>query len=505
MTSSALKDLIDALTSNSETSRDAKIEAMLDRIAPDEREQIATWVTFLLPLQELVPDAYGAWRPLVTRALHFLVCRLSSPRLAPKLVEQADLSPDTPLHTRLIRLIARMPGPQKLGQVLARNRHLNPQLRAELATLENGMFDAAYAEIRAVLQTELAERAEEFQVEIAPQILSEASVSAVVCFTWVNPASGRRERGVFKVLKPHIPACLTEDLAIFREMAALLAESGDVQHALNEVCDLLAHEIDFRHEQETLARAAEAYRDIPGVRVPRLIRPLCSSVVTAMSEESGVKVVDAFAGDAELRRRVARQIVEALVIAPLLLAGGDRLFHADPHAGNMLYDEAGRELVLLDWALSETLTDEQVRQTALLILMLGMRDVAGVSAAIAALSSDLSGVSLHEHVGAFIAELPFIRLPGSRDAVTLLDRLALRGVRFPSALLMFRKVLFTIDGILNELAGPEVSNDSVIIAWIARHWSSLRLPFDLRDWIALQCSSLFYGPRLWLDALSNAV
>ncbi|MEN6336906.1 MAG: ATP-binding protein, partial [Phycisphaerales bacterium] len=36
-------------------------------------------------------------------------------------------------------------------------------------------------------------------------------VSAVVRFTWRNPRTAQRERGIFKVLKPHIPGCFAED------------------------------------------------------------------------------------------------------------------------------------------------------------------------------------------------------------------------------------------------------------------------------------------------------
>jgi hypothetical protein len=48
------------------------------------------------------------------------------------------------------------------------------------------------------------------------------------------------------------------------------------------------------------------------------------------------------------------------------------------------------------------------------------------------------------------------------DAMILLDELALTGVRFPAALFMFRKVLFTLDGVLHDVAGPGVRMDQVI-------------------------------------------
>jgi ubiquinone biosynthesis protein len=503
-----MDQLLVALASNWETRRKTQeVEAILDQIGPGGRHQLAEWTGFTLPIETLVPPIYAAWRPLVRDALRFVVSRLSPARLAPKLTEQAELPADTPVEKRLMKLIARMPGLQKLGQVLARNRYLDERLRAELTLLENGMLDAGYEEIRTVLNAELGHRQQEYSVEIEPAIFSEASVSAVVRFTWWNAATQQRERGVFKVLKPHIRACFAEDLAIFRELADRVMENADLAGTLNEVCDLLAHEVNFRQEQDTLERAARVYSGVAGVRVPQLIRELCSDSVTAMTEESGVKVVEVFADRPVLRRQVAEQIVAAVIAAPLFLPSGDLLFHADPHAGNMLYDEQTRELILLDWALSGTLGEEQVRQVALLLLMLTLRDPAGVIAAIDALSEGGVTGAITGQVTRFIAAQPWLHVPGSTDAMRLLDQLALQGVRFPAPLLMFRKVLFTLDGILHELAGADLSLDRVILGGLAEHWvaslGALRLPLTMMDVFSLQCSAAFYGSRLWLQAASE--
>ena len=102
-------------------------------------------ITRLIPLEFLVPDVYRRWRPLVRDAMRFVVMQLSSERLAPKVVEQLELPADTPPESRLLRLIAQVPGLQKIGQVLARNRELHPALRQALSMLENGISDVTAA------------------------------------------------------------------------------------------------------------------------------------------------------------------------------------------------------------------------------------------------------------------------------------------------------------------------------------------------------------------------
>src|SRR5215469_1647358 len=149
----------------------------------------------------------------------FVVARPSPSRLAPKLLEQLELRGNTSPETRLLRLIAKVPGLQKLGQVIARNQHLRPALRKALARLENGIRDVRAEEIRSIIKKDLGSRLERFSVRISSRILSEASVSAVVQFTWKNPASGQRERGVFKVLKPHIPEYFAEGMDYLQKLA----------------------------------------------------------------------------------------------------------------------------------------------------------------------------------------------------------------------------------------------------------------------------------------------
>jgi ubiquinone biosynthesis protein len=478
------------------------------------RQELGNWVIRLLPAEKVVPEIYAEWRPLVRDAMLFMIAHLSAARLAPKLVEQLQLPPETAPETRLLRLIAKVPGLQKIGQVLARNRHLDPALRAALSELENGIHDMGVKQIDALIRKQLGRRLEAYAVEIEPGVLAEASVSAVVRFTWRNPASGRRERGVFKVLKPHVPACFAEDLELLQQLAQFLSDKHpEYGHALPEtileVRSLLEHEVDFRREQAVLADAALVYKKVRGVRVPRLIAPLSTPGITALSEESGVKVTAALAdASTSERRQAAARLIEALVAVPLFARGDRSVFHADPHAGNLLYDARTGEIVLLDWALTESLTREQRRHTALLAVMLGLRDPVGVCGEIESLAlgrrlSPAHQSFMREHVNRFIGQLPFGRLPSSLDAMRLLDRLALEGIRFPPALMMFRKVLFTLDGILHDIAAPGLRMDLILARYMLA-----RSPLSLIDWIGVEASALLYGGRLWVQwaqaALSRA-
>ncbi len=118
------------------------------------RREIGKWIGRLVPVEILVPDSAARWRPLVRDAFQFTFERLSDRRLSTKVAQQFELSADTAPEQRLLRLVNKMPGLQKVGQVLARNRRLAPKLRSALSELENGMSDVTVEQIRGLNRRE---------------------------------------------------------------------------------------------------------------------------------------------------------------------------------------------------------------------------------------------------------------------------------------------------------------------------------------------------------------
>lgn len=474
-----------------------------------DRKQLGELIWRFVPVEALVPEDAARWRPVVRDAMEYMFLHISEPRLEMKVREQMALPWNTPPEERLLKLISRVPGLQKVGQVIARNRRISPKLREQLAKLENGMRDATVAEVRATIEERLGGRLAEYEVEVAGEILSEASVSAVMRFTW-RKADREREEGVFKVLKRHIPEYFGEDMRLLRDLGDRIAKNhrkygfavGPVRETLEEVRLLLEHELEFDRERRTLEDARRMYRSSFGIRVPRVMPELCGEGMTAMSAESGVKVTDAFRRWPIRRERIAQQIVEAVIAVPFFSWAESSIFHADPHAGNLLYDEPNRELVLLDWALAERLDRNTRRHLVLLALMTLFRNADGVCEAIEALSRKDGNPERVKMIRAHVDEL-FQRVrgrgPGVMDAMMLLDEIALEGVRFPGALFLFRKVLFTLEGVLHDVTGHPVEIDEVIVReFLARAISSgglFHAPLKSRDFATIQREALCYPVR----------
>jgi ubiquinone biosynthesis protein len=218
-----------------------------------------------------------------------------------------------------------------------------------------------------------------------------------------------------------------------------------------------------------------------------------------------VKVTQALRREPARRTRLAERVAETLVATPTFARQEEAIFHGDPHAGNVFYDKRRDELVILDWALTERLTREQRRQVLMMVLMTMLRDLDGICKAIEALRLHWArddreqDRAVRAAVTRSLNALPLFHVPGVMDGLEILDEVAKEGIRFPAPLVMFRKAAFTLEGVIEDVAGTEVRMDSVLARYALRHWAatgatllSLLTP---SDWIALEWSAVTFAAR----------
>jgi hypothetical protein len=149
----------------------------------------------------------------------------------------------------------------------------------------------------------------------------------------------------------------------------------------------------------------------------------------------------------------------------------------------------------------------------MLFLMIVLRDPVGASDAIFALSPTggrrraAKEKRIREEVNRYLDELQVKRIPRPVDAMNLLEQVAWEGIRMPRSLLMFRKALFTLDGILHDIAAPDFSMQSVMFKHMLKTWratsKNIGAPLSVGDWIQVQCSALLFPGRLGLKGLES--
>jgi ubiquinone biosynthesis protein len=433
-------------------------------------------------IERLLPARYAPFRPLVLDGLRSFLRALPEQRRAEIAARQAALPSDTTIGHRLTDLLRTSPLLHKLGQTLARNRRLDPALRGSLQQLESLPPSLAIEAVRPVLSAALATDDEDGK--LVP--LAEGSVAIVASGVGRTRDGGRRVPAVFKTLKPGIEQRLAEDLAAWPVLAEELESRARVlgvpdlawRETLDQVRDLMLAEVDLGGEQRNLDAAATFYRGDRRVTVPLLLEG-CGPRVTAMTRIAGVQVTAV--AHPHLRRRAARTTVDALIARPLFSVG-PVLVHGDPHAGNLVWTPDGR-LGILDWALAARIDPRSLALTAAIVLAALRLDRRGVMRALGSLARDGGDRSALERVAAeAVAQLARGAAPqrwtldptsGAADALpglgwltTLLDRAALEaGARFDDDLLLLRKSLLTLDGVVRDLAaGHPIALDLALAA-----------------------------------------
>lgn len=413
-----------------------------------------------LDISSLVPEVYAQYRPLVADVIDFFLRRLSAPRLAAILNEQQSLPGDASVAQRLTALLFHCPTLQKLGQVVARNRKLDPELRTRLQTLESTPGKACGDAVNQVIRNELG-AGPDGALEIDSVALAEASVSVVVPFSWISTESSEPVAGVLKVLKPGIEEALQEELEIWTALGHFIDERCEYYsipplnyaESLATIRELLAKEIRLDQEQRHLAEAAEFYKDTRQIRIPTLF-PFCTPRITAMERIFGAKVTDVALSDRR-RRRLANILVRALVAEPVWTPQEKALFHADPHAGNLFFTDDER-LAILDWSLAGYLG--KVERVHMMQLLLGAvtLDAKRIAREIEALAqAPVNNTSaLHAVIDKALGKLYKGGFPGFHWSQSLLDEASLSaGVQFSKELLLYRKSLLTIEGVIADISG----------------------------------------------------
>jgi ubiquinone biosynthesis protein len=421
----------------------------------------------------LLPDAYARYRRPIARGLRHFLSRLPGPDVAQILSAQAALSPVAPAEERLVALAEHCPALHKLGQILARDRRLAPELRLHLQRLESLPPATPMDLIRESLTRELGSL-DRLGVEIEPPALAEASVAVVVPFRCSRlREQGLPERGVFKVLKPGIEQRLARELDLLQEVGSLLdagcEEFGipplEYRQVFDQVREKLGMEVNLDDEQRHLAQAAETYASEPEVLIPVLF-PFCTSRVTAMQRIDGHKVTEPGTLNTWDRRRLAELIVEALIAGPTWSPAASAIFHADPHAGN-LFVTPDRRLAILDWSLTGTLGDhERITLSQLVIAGLCLNaEQARLSLLSLSVDDRVDTEELNRVIQEWLRRVRVGQFPGFSWLMGMLDDAVLRARLRPAGdLILFRKALLSLEGVLADVCSDLRIDD--LLPWI---------------------------------------
>lgn len=336
---------------------------------------------------EIFSARLARWKPLTHDALLLFLHGMSEEQLLDRVVGQLLLPQDAERSERLLAFVNRTPTLQKMGQILARNPEIPADFRQTLTVLENEIQSTSAEELAQMIRLELGpEVVARHHLTFADRVLAEGSVGAVIEAAFFQRGRQEKTRAACKLIKPYAVRALREELSLLQEVSDYLTENsrhyelGDVplSDIFAELRRALSKEVLVTEEQANLKRAARYYEDSDYVQVPAVFS-FSNATVTCMEFIDGRKITDAYPGNLEARRRLARRLSDALTFDVLFSGRKESIFHGDPHPGNVFsVRERDRtrkfRIALLDWGLSGKFTQQERKDLAQLLVGVYLRD-----------------------------------------------------------------------------------------------------------------------------------
>jgi ubiquinone biosynthesis protein len=262
----------------------------------------------------------------------------------------------------------------KFGQLLSTRSDIIPEgILSELQKLQDKVAPMPLEVTRAVVERELEVPAEKLLAEFDPVWLGSASIGQVY-----RARLHGGEQVAVKVQRPEAPGRVEADLALMRDLAALLdARFGDrifidVKELVAEFEGVIRRELDYEQEAENARRFAANFAGTP-VKIPEIHTDLSTKRVITMEYIEGTRFLDIrplLLTPAE-RRRVATMGAEAI----FKMAFEDGFFHGDPHPGNLFLTPGG-ELALLDFGMVGFMSHGDIEALSRLFIAVIQRDAA---------------------------------------------------------------------------------------------------------------------------------
>ena len=396
-----------------------------------------------------IPPAHARWLPLIEALLEAFLRHFDRAVLAQLLDHQRALPPSASAAARAAQMAGELTALHKLCQMLARNPRLPEEARAALAPLESLPPEAIPDTAVAAAVALTVEARPDFELDPQNPKVARGSVADVFRF---RERTSEGNAIVLKTVRADSLLRIQNEAAILMRLAkdcpAVGALAGPnfaaaLAEALRDAAGALLREIDFVAEAANLRDARAFYKFNHRIRVPATIGiPVDRGIFMEFVE--GVPLLDAPLDD-ESRRDAARLVFRRLLLDPLFSGLPETIFHADPHAGNLMAQmqkHAPFTLVLLDW--SQAGRVPAPLRHALITLCLYC--VTGEEP-----PPDLLRQLLETNRKS-------IRIPPPRGtgdplhaAFEIVQQLALQGHPVPVNLLLLRKSFLTLDGITRQL------------------------------------------------------
>jgi len=354
----------------------------------------------------------------------------------------------------------------KVGQLLSIREDLLPRgFIDQIQDLVDHVPPSPWEEIEKVLEREWDSPVTTKVQAIDQEAVASASIGEVYKATLSDG-----KQAAIKVQRPEIPSLVKTDfrsLAIIiwfaRHFAPVPKGLIDFKMLYQELKLVIEQELDFSKEMNTAISFKQRFKDHPNVKIPAMYPELCTDKVLVMEWVDGVRLNDrkAFESYGLDGQKLAQELFRLFL--PQWLEPG--IFHADPHAGNILLQPDGT-FVLLDYGMiGEISKRDSTHFQDLLegILLKNFRKAAEALAQLGFLLPDASPKTIEPVLKEFVTldmeQFKQMDLISVKKEIN--DMVKSLPVQVPTRFIFLGRSFATIEGLVHTLSPDEETLDVV--------------------------------------------
>jgi ubiquinone biosynthesis protein len=364
-----------------------------------------------------------------------------------RVLQRPEPGPPLTVYER-VRMVLEELGPTfiKFGQVMSTRPDLVPAgMIAELEKLQDRVPPFPSAEAVRLLQEQLG-----------------GEVTAVFSRFDLEPLAagslGQVHRAVrldgtevaVKIRRPNVVRDVERDLSLMNELAALIeahvpeAEPFDPVGLVSQFARSIRRELNFSREGRTIEEFQRLFRHDATLRVPRVFWDQTTESVLTMEFLGGVKISDGPA------------LREAGYEPATIAANGARIFHGDPHPGNLKVLPGG-VIGLIDFGMVGRLEQEKREQIVDLLAAVAQGDAGRcvnqmllIGKPFRPVDQALLRADVRDFIDAYYG-VPLDRIDVGNLLQDFVAVLAGHGIRYPADLMLLIRAIVTLEGVGRDL------------------------------------------------------
>jgi len=404
----------------------------------------------------------------------------------------------------------------KFGQLLSTRRDfLDTELADELQSLQDNVPPFASPSIHELVQSSLGVSPDTIFSDLDSQPFASASVAQVHKATLKTG-----EEVVIKVTRPGIEEVVSDDLKLFKWIAALIETRTDIGKRLHPVEVVNDYEQIIHDELDLLAEAANTsqlkrnFENSPVLYVPKVYWDFCSKNLMVMERIHGIPVADVDALNAQ--NTDLKKLAETGVDIFFTQVFDHNFFHADMHPGNIFVSYETPEqpkYIAIDCAIIGSLSQDDLEYLAKNLLAIFKRQYRKVAELHIACGWVPQNTKIHEFESAIrsvcepIFEKPLKEISFANLLIQLFRTASRFDMEVQPSLVLLQKTLLNVEGLGRQLY-PDLDLWQTALPYF-ENWNKKRLnPFTLMgriqenipNWI----DQLPELPQLFIDAATQS-